>query len=208
MAIYTEKYSERNDAGKARASSGNAVEVFLRQLKSGGSMDETTFQGVYDTVQRWFHSFLNVRDQEEYLDIIDEAFTKFFEHRESFRGASSGEFYAYMKMILRSIIDGKVKKGGRTAALPDDREIADTRAVTHRHVEKDLEMEALYGCIDVLAGPLRDIMYGILAGSPKGDIARSMAISPSLLSHHIKKAVKELRQCLTLKGYTAEVLFA
>ncbi len=181
------------------------VMIFLSQVRAGSKVDSRVFLCVYEHIQKWFLSMVYTGVEEEYLDIIDEAITRFIEKGRDFRGNSVGEFYNYMRTIIRNLIADQARIASRIRNGEINGEVRDTRAHTAREVELNQEYEALYSCIDTLAPTLKSIVYEILAGRKKKNIAEDFGISPSLLSQNIKKAFQFLRNCLSGKGYSADL---
>jgi hypothetical protein len=67
-------------------------------------IDSVVFNDVYDLIQKWFSSMIYTSVEDEFMDIIDEAMTRFIEKGREFRGNSVGEFYNYMRTVIRNII--------------------------------------------------------------------------------------------------------
>ncbi len=193
--------------GKDGTGSGAIIEAFLRQIRSGAAIEESVFVHMYEQVQRWFNKFAFCRRGDDYLDLIDEAFTLFFARKEHFRGTSAGEFYNYMKTTVRNIIINSGRRGGGDGSIPEGHDPADPQENTARCIERNMELDALYACIEALEERQRVIVSEILAGTAKGDIARKLQISPGMLSQILAKAMPMMRSCLGKKGFTRELVF-
>ena len=197
----TNSYTTRTDPGEC----AGRVIMFIAQVRGGKAIDQEVFLDVYDTIQRWFSSMVYTGVEEEYLDIIDEAVTRFIEKGREFRGDSVGEFYNYMRTIIRNLITDDARRAARVRGGDVDDMTGDARAHLAREVEVNHEYEALYSCIETLSPTLRGIIYEVLAGRRKKSIAEEFGISPSLLSQNLQKAFQFLRGCLSGKGYSAEL---
>lgn len=184
------------------------IEMFIALVKSNHDINEQLFIKVYAIVQKWSRSFLCERSEEEYLDVIDEAFTRFFERKKDFRGTTQGEFHNYFCTILRTIVDGEKRKGSRIDHSVMLDMVNDRRQNQQKQFEKNEELDALMECIEKLPTSHRKIAHELLAGTKKGSIAAQMGISPSALSRNIHKILGLLRECLMAKGYSRSFEFS
>ncbi len=184
------------------------IEMFIALVKSNHDVDEELFVKIYTIVQKQFRSSLYARSEEEYLDFIDEAFTRFFERKKDFRGTTAGEFYNYFYTILRTIRYGEKRKGSRIDHSVMLDMVNDQRQNQQKQFEKNEELDALMECIGKLPSSQRKIAHELLAGTKKGSIAAQMSISPSALSRNIHKILGLLRECLVAKGYSRSFEFS
>ncbi len=205
--------NQRHSTGTFKTESGKGgggtecVMVFISQVRADKKIDSVVFNDVYDLIQKWFSSMIYTSVEDEFMDIIDEAMTRFIEKGREFRGNSVGEFYNYMRTVIRNIIADQARIAARVRNGEIGDEIRDARAHPAREIELNQEFEALYSCIETLSPTLKGIVYEILAGRRKKNIAEDYSISPSLLSQNMKKAFQFLRSCLSGKGYSAELAF-
>ncbi len=193
----THPYAERTEQGDC----AGRVIMFIAQVRGGKQIDQEVFLDVYNLVQGWFGTMVRTGVEEEYLDIIHEAFTRFIEKSAEFRGNSVGEFYNYMRTVIRNLITDGARRAAKARACDMEEGFQDSRAHVARDVELNHEFEALYSCIETLSPTLRGIIHEVLAGRRKKNIARELGISPSLLSQNLQKAMQFLRNCLSVKGY-------
>ncbi len=179
------------------------VQTFIQQLRSGGKLDEKLFIKVYEQIQKWFNRYAISYNEDAYLDLIDEAITRFFERIKDFRGSTDGEFYCYMRSIIKTILDSAKSKLGRVVVSEKFEHMKDSRGHHVQDFEKNRELDDLYHCIDRLPPAFRGMIYEVLSEKPKGAIARELNLTPSMLSQHLNRAIRLLRDCLTGKGYTS-----
>lgn len=214
MAVLMYKKSSSFEVQKVTGSQGEFpmpdktdIEIFIKLLKSGQDIDEQIFIKVYHVIQKWFRKYLCTSDEDEYLEMIDEAITRLLERRKDFRGNSPGELYSYIRSILRTITDSEKSKNSRLDCSDQLEQMRDERIDQAETCMKNAEYEDLYDCVGKLPTSQRRIALELLAGTKKGTIAHMMQITPSVLSRNIQKILLMLRECLLSKGYARQFEF-
>ena len=182
------------------------IEQFLKQLRKGNEIDESLFTEVYNQIYRWFANYIYSKSNEYYNEIINEAITRFLEKMGEFKGNTTGEFYLYIKSIIRTLLySEKAKKSSSDVEFNSS--YYDKRSNRTLDFEINEELDALYSCIDKLPEKLKKMVVGILLEKKKKDISKEINIHPSQFIKLFNTALNNLRDCLIKGGFSQEIVF-
>ena len=168
-------------ASIARASAGTELDeqkaaerVLVDKARHG---DADAFRVLFERYKRkaFAHAYGIVRDKDEALDVIQDAFLKAYRHLPGFEGTS--QFYTWFFRIVHNVAIDHIRRAGRTGKVEYDDAV--------RHGDDDAP----------------NVAEGVLSPVPMGDPAREMhrAEAREKIQHALGKLSENHRTVLVMR---------
>lgn len=170
------------------------MNVSLRAGTHGSADIDALFRVYSDDLRRY--AYRRLRDREAAADLTQEAFLRYVASRQTERADAHASQFFLWRIAGNLIIDlvRRERRQGRTVPLEQAALLADAAPLADRRLIARQDFATFKAALDELPPKTRAaLLLNRIEGLTHAEIAARLAISPSMVSKHIMKA---LRVCL------------